>query len=347
MIATQEKNPPRQAPGTGRGNTVCGKSSISGVKGKKSFDVDTLEAMRRRLPEYLANRGVKLHKRGERLVGKCPVHEDSNPSFAVLSSGKDCGCYPCGFCGDVFAVSQWMGRASSFVEAVRDVAGVLGVYLPDSTAGTATRHATPPQRPAKQPEPPFTLSAGDREKLNAARLAWCDAFHSGDPIADEIAASLGLTRETLRFASWGESGLGLAAGLYGKPTWICYAYRHGLKWRNPDPQGKPRFEWLVGKATTPWRMEWALRPEVRTIYLTEGESDTLALIEAGMEEDGTAVCVASPGTSFSQAWAGLFAGKRVVLCFDLDEAGRAAAVRVAAILKGHASEILTWKGYRQ
>ena len=102
--------------------------------------------------------------------------------------------------------------------------------------------------------------------------------------------------------------------------------------------------WLTGKATAPWRMEWASNPDVHTVYVTEGESDCLALIAAGVEADGTAACVASPGTSFPRAWAPLFKGKRVVLCFDTDNAGRVATATVAAILKNHAAEILTWKG---
>lgn len=79
------------------------------------------------------------------------------------------------------------------------------------------------------------------------------------------------------------------------------------------------------------------------MHVTEGESDCLALIAAGMEEDGTAACVASPGTSFPGEWAPLFRGKRVVLCFDTEHAGQLATATVAASLKGHASEILTWK----
>jgi hypothetical protein len=174
-------------------------------------------------------------------------------------------------------------------------------------------------------------------------LAFSDAFHAENPIVDEIAASLGLDRETLRLASWGSSGLGLAAGSYGKRLWLCYRYPQGLKWRNPDAGAQPRFQWICGKALAPWRMEW-VKPDTRTVYLTEGESDCMALIAAGVEADGTAVCVASPGTSFSREWAKLFKGKRVILCFDRDYPGRKATATVAACLKGHADEILTWKG---
>ena len=301
------------------------------------FDADTLEDMRHRLPEYLTAIGVELRRQGARLVGKCPTHDDSSPSFAVLPNGKTCGCYPCDFQGDIFAASQWMGRSDSFTSAVRDVADTLGIYLPDSTAGTATKPATAPQRPAKPPEPPFELCAADRAKIHAARLAWSDAFHSGDPIIDCIAESLGFTRETLRYASWGECGLGISNG------WLCYIYPQGLKWRNPDPNGRPRFVWLCGKALAPWRFEW-VKPETRTVYLTEGESDCLSLIAAGLESDGTAVCGASPGTSFPQAWAPLFTGKKVVLCFDADAPGQAAAAKVAGMLAPFATGVSNWKG---
>lgn len=312
------------------------------------FDEETIAALRARLPDYLAACGAELHKNGTRLVGLCPVHQDSAPSFAVFGTNHEIGgCHPCEFSGDVFAVSQWLGRSTTFREAVQDVANTLGVLLPPSTAGPAINPTTATPRPVKQPVPPFILSDANNKKIHAARLAFSDAFHGGDPIIDRIAASLGFDRETLRLASWGSSGLGLACGSYDKTVWLCYAYPQGLKWRNPDPdakaKGKSRFDWPVGKALAPWRMEW-VKPETRAVYLTEGESDCMALIAAGLETDGTAACVASPGTSFPREWAKLFTGKRVILCFDHDDPGRKATAKIAAILKGHASEILTWKG---
>ena len=197
---------------------------------------------------------------------------------------------------------------------------------------------------AKNPQPEaFALSEADRKKIHLARLAFSNAFWSGDPIISEISDSLGIGRETLRLAAWGTSGLGIASPEGNGSPWLCYAFPAGLKWRNPDPLGKPRFVWLVGKTLAPWRSEWIKR-ETRSVYVTEGESDTLAMIAAGIEADGTAVCVASPGTSFPREWARLFTGKRVVLCFDTDQPGRVATATVAETLKDHASEILTWKG---
>jgi hypothetical protein len=252
-----------------------------------------------------------------------------------------CGCFPCSFQGDIFATAEWLGRAGSFPEAVQDVAAVLGVHLPQGSTASPLRKPQAQPQAVKQPEPPpFVLPEVDRERIRAARLAFCHAYWSGNPIVDQIAASLGLTRETLRLAAWGECGLGLAN------DWLCYCYPQGMKWRNPHPRTTPRFRWLVGKALAPWRAEW-IKPEVSTVFLCEGESDALALIEAGLDVPGESACVASPGTSFPREWAAMFAGKRVVICFDSDPAGQNAAAKVAGMLKGHAAAISTWKGPRQ
>jgi hypothetical protein len=316
-------------------------------QGKPRFDADTLAALRARLPDYLQACGLELRRQGNRLVTHCPVHDDRSPSFAVFGQRHEtCGCHPCAFTGDVFAAAQWMGRAGSFPEAVKQVAAALGAYLPDGTASpatAATRAAKPMPRP--KPEPP-ELSEAERETIHLARLAFSDAYHGGETIISEIAASLGLQLETLRWAAHGESGLALACPVGSREPWLCYAYPHGLKWRNPHPKSTPRFRWIVGNARAPWRWEWAAKPEVETVFLTEGESDALALIEAGLERDGTAACVASPGTSFPSHWAPLFKGKTAVLCFDLDGPGTQAAATIAATLKGHAAEVLRWKGAR-
>lgn len=86
------------------------------------------------------------------------------------------------------------------------------------------------------------------------------------------------------------------------------------------------------------------------VYLSEGESDALALIEVGLESlhsksGPSSAVVAAPGTSFKGDWGPLFRGKDVVLCFDSDEAGRKAVQRVAGILQSYAKSVsaLQWK----
>jgi len=115
------------------------------------------------------------------------------------------------------------------------VAAVLGVHVPQELPGSATRHVTVPPRPTKPPAPAFSLSDSEREKIHAARLAFSDAWHVGEPIIDEIAASLGFDRETLRVAPWGSFGLGLANGK-----------------RQPKPGRTRREESYAHRSTATW-----------------------------------------------------------------------------------------------
>jgi hypothetical protein len=333
------KNTPRPA-ATGTGGHS--KSTRNSNRPPARFQPETLDTLRERLPDYLRGLGMELTEKHGRLLAACPCHDDNNPSFAVFPGRKHCGCYPCGWQGDVFAFAEWTGRAGDFREAVRHVADVLGVTLPDddeSRPRAATAPAMPKPRP--RPEPP-KLTIAERARIHAARLRFSDALHAGEDIIYEIARSLGITLEAMRWAAHGDCGLGIDAP-DGRPPWLCYIYTAGLKYRNPGKSG-PRFLWLCGRATAPWRMGWARNSAVETVFLTEGESDALALIEAGIEADGKTAVVASPGTSFPRDWAPMFAGKTVVLCFDLDGPGIAAGATVAATLKGHAREILRWKG---
>lgn len=81
---------------------------------------------------------------------------------------------------------------------------------------------------------------------------------------------------------------------------------------------------------------------MRHYYITEGESDLIALDDALSNQikakDGIAL-VASPGTAFREEWARLFAGCCVSLVFDHDDAGVAAAARTTALLRPHAAQV--------
>ena len=182
----------------------------------------------------------------------------------------------------------------------------------------------------------------DADLIDRARLEFSDRFWMGDTTLSDCIESLSLPREAFRWAAWGRSGLGWEQGS------LCYAYPSGLKWRNPSPDGKPRFRWLTGTAASPWRADLIGR-NTRKVILTEGESDALAIIAAGLENDWQTVACASPGTSFQARWAGLFAGKDVVVWFD-DEPSRAgarAAERTAAVLHPVAASVrLTPNHYR-
>jgi hypothetical protein len=342
------KNTPRPA-ATGTGGNS--KSTRNSNRPPARFQDETLEALRARLPDYLEACGVELRRSGNRLVGHCPNHEDRHPSFAVFADGQACGCYPCGFSGDIFKTAQWLGRAGTFPEAVRNVASVLGVPLAHEPACTRPRPAKATPRPAKRPPelPPMPdLPDGFEEASSDKRGALYQACTRRTLAAVAVARELGTDLETLRMSTFTSDGVGIEAGC------ILYLYESGVKRRYPRGH-EPRFKWIYGSARLPWRWHFAARPEVKTVYVCEGESDALAALAAGLEvlhpPSGTeaAAVVACPGTAFLEAWGPLFKGKRAVLLFDNDKAGRDATERTVAILRPFAAEIrvANWEGETQ
>ena len=71
----------------------------------------------------------------------------------------------------------------------------------------------------------------------------------------------------------------------------------------------------------------------QTVYVTEGETDAIALIDAGIETDPGTIAVAIPSAStFNEEWVQLFRSKDVVLAFDADDAGQGATLKVSKLL---------------
>ena len=82
-----------------------------------------------------------------------------------------------------------------------------------------------------------------------------------------------------------------------------------------------------------------LSKDVRTVYVTEGQSDCIRLLDYGLE-DSSSLCVAISGASqFLPAWAELFRGKKVFLVPDIDAAGQILGDRLKSIIAPVALEV--------
>ncbi len=99
------------------------------------------------------------------------------------------------------------------------------------------------------------------------------------------------------------------------------------RWRD---NAERRFKFLFGKS---WLWRGELIPQAETIYLCEGETDAITLIDCGMEDDGQTVVVGIQGATLNiEPWAFLFTGKEVIISTDYDEAGRKATTRIETVL---------------
>ena len=262
----------------------------------------------------------KVRQRGSRTFARCPAcaekdRDRAGDNLVIFNNG----CFACAvFQGD-----------REHALRIQHLAGEE-----EEKRSSGPRAFPPPRKQRREPSPPV-LPPDFAETVRTARLRASVCLETQMVMADEF----GVGVETIRRLALPEGG---ALGFFPRisiggtpclPDRIGYIYPQGIKIRHPwGAEAAVRFTCA------------STRPGVRHYYITEGESDLIALEDALLNrlkpEDGIAM-VASPGTSFREDWARLFAGCEVSLFFDKDEAGAAAAARTTALLSPHASQVRT------
>ncbi|MHB8908925.1 MAG: DNA primase [Syntrophales bacterium] len=100
---------------------------------KGSIPDDKIEEIRRRadiasvIGEY-----VILKKAGKNFLGLCPFHHEKTPSFTVSPDKQMFYCFGCSEGGNVFSFLMKLNHLT-FPEAVRQIAGKVGVLIPEKT----------------------------------------------------------------------------------------------------------------------------------------------------------------------------------------------------------------------
>lgn len=157
-------------------------------------------------------------------------------------------------------------------------------------------------------------------------------------LADSYARKRGWKRETiLKLAREGCLG-------WRRHYGAVFIYPTGIKYR-VDVGGERFFPWEEGHAGFPWRNYRIANAS--KVYVAEGETDCITLIDAGLENDpGIAVVALPSATIYKFNWSDLIAGKEVTLCMDNDEAGNYATDALVGLIHPHAQKlnILNWKG---
>ena len=83
----------------------------------------------------VVSRYVQLKKGGANYLGLCPFHAEKTPSFTVSQSKQFYHCFGCGAHGN--AIGFLMAYAGlGYVDALRDLAGSVGMQLPESRPRT-------------------------------------------------------------------------------------------------------------------------------------------------------------------------------------------------------------------
>jgi len=91
---------------------------------------DRIEEIRNRINIVdLVSEYVTLKKAGRNYIGSCPFHKEKTPSFTVNAEKQIYHCFGCGEGGNAFSFLMKIGNMT-FPEAVRHMAGKLGITLP-------------------------------------------------------------------------------------------------------------------------------------------------------------------------------------------------------------------------
>lgn len=319
-----------------------------------NFDDTAKEEVRLRADiAAVVGRYVKLKQSGQTLKGLCPFHKEKTPSFHVNPQRGFFHCFGCGKGGDVFRFVQEI-EGISFPEALAMLAAETGVTLKRGSGQPVPGEAQGP-----------SLSKTEMVGVNAMAAGYFYSQIRLFPVAVDYFKSRGLAAETVRdfklgYAPPGWSSLitfaegkeisadalvacGCAVrkedgGVYDRfrdrvmfPLVDLSGRVIGFAGRGLDKDATPKYlnspetalyrkkEFLYGLNSTRHYVK-----EEKCVLVVEGYMDFLTLFQAGIRN-----AVATSGTAMTPEHAHILKRftPRVVLVFDGDEAGQAAAQR--------------------
>ena len=305
----------------------------------------------------LISQYVALRKRGKEFVGLCPFHDDHKPSLNVSPVKQIFKCFSCGAGGGVYQFLMLYEKLT-FPEAIRSLAERTGVPLPQLAADK------------KRPEGEFSRSELIEAVTFAAEFFRQQLHSDIGKGALDYARSRGLTDDSIdRFAlgyapdAWdsliraaGEKGISkrklIAAGLAvpREDGGGCYdRFRNRLMFPIIDPQNRTiafggraldedeRAKYInspespvFSKSAQLYALNWSREGIVKTsrAAVVEGYLDALIPLQCGVDN-----VVATLGTALTDGHVRILSryASQVVLVFDADAAGQAAAERALEV----------------
>ncbi len=302
---------------------------------------------------------VTLKKRGKSFVGLCPFHTEKTPSFSVDPVKGFYHCFGCGVGGNVFTFIMEMEKVS-FPEALRTLADRAGISLPsykeEGEEGKRTEelyyinkfaaqifqhslHASAEGKAALE----YLISRGFNKKI-------IEMFQIGYADSDWEGLINRCRQRSISLETLNRAGLLIprkdGRGYYDRfrarimfPVFSPSGRIIGFGGRTlRDQRGVPKYlntpETAIyhkGKVFYGlYQSKSAIRRDDCAV-LVEGYTDLISMFQHGIEN-----VVATAGTALTEEQANLLAHytKRVILIFDSDSAGLAAARRAIDILIG-------------
>ena len=289
-----------------------------------------------------------LKKVGRRWQGLCPFHGEKTPSFSVNAEDGFYYCFGCQAKGDAISFVRAIEHLD-FVDAVRRLADKAGITIrEDASSGRDSQRRKvfldAMEQAAEWYHQRLLTSADagqardylrsrgyDGEVVRRFRLGWApddwDALCQGLKLSEEVAVGAGLGfvnrrqrlqdafRARVLFPICDPSGHPVALG--GR---VLPGSTDPAKYKNSAETP------VYSKRKTLYALNWAKQEIISTdeVVVCEGYTDVIGLFGAGVQR-----AVATCGTALAEEHVKLLRGfaSRVVLAFDADGAGQAAAGR--------------------
>jgi DNA primase len=304
---------------------------------------------------------VSLKKAGANYKGLCPFHQEKTPSFTVHAGKQIYHCFGCGQGGNVFKFLMGVGKMT-FPETLKELAEKAGIALPENGGPSrAETQAQEKQRAALHELNQLAAAWFRRNLLEGKEAEAARAYARKRGLSAEIMErfQLGYSPDdgqallkAAKAKGYGEDKL-LEAGLAvrNEAGRIYARFRGRLMFPIQDATGK--MVGFGGRLLGPGEPKYLNSPETpvfakgslcfalpqaketiqkrKQALVVEGYMDALACHQAGLE-----FCVATLGTALGEAHGRLLKryAEEVVLVFDTDRAGVAAARRASETLAG-------------
>jgi hypothetical protein len=293
-----------------------------------------LSEVRQRLNyEELFGEFVQLLGRGDERTAKCAFHEDSNPSMSVNVAEGLYFCHnpECGARGDFVEFFMKM-RDLQFTDAVRELARRVGIDPEAHAPAPMVRRRSDEEliagyRPPEVAAQPVVSNTIDEAIVENAHTRLLGTGAS----LEYLEVKRGLTRDTV---------IEYQIGHDGDRFYIPVRDTSGrcVNIRRYKPQARRSQDKMIS-----WRSGFGqarLYPlkafeQQGAIYLFEGEMDTLLARQHGLN----GITTTGGAGTWRQDWNDLFAGRDVVICYDVDPAGRIGAMHVAGQLLDAAASV--------
>ena len=298
---------------------------------------------------------VTLKRAGSNLNGRCPFHNEKTPSFTVFPATKSFYCFGCGAGGDVISFIM-RSENLDYREALEFLAARAGITIPDDNERTSESSVSRKRIYEMNMEAAkffrnclFDENYGKEAMAylhEERKLSMATIKHFGLGFSPNNAWLLTNHMKKLGYTDE-ELVTGFLCGKSQKSGRLYDYFRNRVIFPIIDTSGnivafggrvmddsKPKY---LNTSDTPafkksrhlFALNYAKKHCEEQMMLCEGYMDVIAMHAAGFEN-----AVATLGTAITSEQARIFAKytKKVIICYDADDAGQNAAKKAMGLL---------------